>query len=209
MEAQFRPRIGLVRRTRLRRVGQRALAAIGAGLLLATLAVTATPGVAQAATCSGTSEQVVKPVGTIDLTWAVCSDSSLQIWSGTVHDTLCDNRESGVELWEYFEKAGTTTWKEMGHSKDYWADGGCGNYSSFPRVTFARQSDSAGTDCSTCEHQLEVEVFACSGGGLNCSSDYFSHYYFYYPGGGGGGCAAPLRAPAASRHGRTPGVIPC
>jgi len=194
------------------RAARRAVAVAGAGLLLATLAVTGTAAVAQAATCPGTSEQVVKPVGTADFTWAPCSDSSVQVWNGTIHDTLCDNRKSGVKIYEEFEKPGTTTWKDMAWTDNYSADGGCGSYDSFPRIVFARQSDSAGADCGTCEHRLKIEVFACSGAGLNCSSDYWAYFYFYYPGAGGvGGCAEPPLGVSAAASGtaRVPETVPC
>jgi hypothetical protein len=186
--------------------GRRAVALAGAGILLATLAVIGTTAAAQAATCSGTSEKVVKPVGTADFTWAVCSDSSVQIWNGTIHDTLCDSRAAEVRFVTYFEYSTMPTWVELDSSLQYKADSGCGNYDSFPRVTLRPRSNPA--DCSGCLHRLQVQIVACGGNVVSpCSSTYVTNYYFDYPGeGGGGGCITPARTPAAAR---TPGVIPC
>jgi hypothetical protein len=189
------------------RAVRRALAAVGTGAVLATFLVTGTSGVAQAATCSGTSEHIVKAVGTADLTWALCSDSSVQIWNGTIHDTLCDNRAANVRLVTSFEYSTTPTWVELDSSSRYKADGGCGTYESFPRVTLHPRSNPA--DCSGCLHRLQVQIYACSlTVGAPCSSTYSTNYYFDYSG-GGGGCINYAQAPAARRYARIPSVIPC
>jgi hypothetical protein len=186
--------------------GRRAVALAAAGILLATLAVIGTSAAAQAATCSGTSEQVIKPVGTADFTWAVCSDSSIQVWNGTIHDTLCDSRMARVRFVASYEYTTTPTWVELTSSLQYKADSGCGTYDSFPRVTLHPRSSPG--DCLGCAHRLQAQVVACNGNVVNpCSSTYVTNYSFVYPGqGGGGGCATPARTEAASR---VPASIPC
>jgi hypothetical protein len=188
------------------RTRQRTLAAVAAGLLLATLVVTATPGAADAATCSGTSENLVEPIGTADFTWAICSDSSIQIWNGTIHDTLCDNRAAEVEFEILFKTATGNGFQLLTVSSTYRTDNGCGTSSSFPHLTFGPNMSG---DCSTCVHQLKVKVVACSNNLFEpCSTNYFTDFDFGYgPGGGAGGCGIPQRMTVADIRSQTP--LPC
>jgi hypothetical protein len=164
-------------------VDRRRLAALVAVLLLAgAMAVAGSRAPAQAATCNGSSRSASSPVARTTFTWALCSDRSVQVWSGTLYDTSCDNRSAHVNFFTQWKTSGPNTWITNGGSSTYKADTGCGNWATYPRVVIPRDAY-PGHDCtlgtnSTCQHRMRVHLWACNS--TTCSSNYYTDIYYNY-----------------------------
>jgi len=98
------------------------------------------------------------------------------VWNGVLHDTNCDSRSAYV----YFELQvyGPGVWEAVNDSRAYTVSTGCGQSASYPAFTIANRLYEPGGDCGSCEHRLQVVLYACNS--WTCSSYYSKYYYFFY-----------------------------
>jgi hypothetical protein len=162
---------------RTRTLVARLLAVTG---LVAAAALTplAAAAPAQAATCNGRADSASASVGRTTFTWDLCSDLTVQIWSGTHHDTNCDGRSAYVSFGTQMYLPGPGTWVGISGSSSYKADTGCGNWSTYPRITLPNRLSSPGGDCRTCQHRLRISIWACNS--TTCSSTTTAYRTYYY-----------------------------
>lgn len=167
----------------MRRMGSRSVAlvarlALAVGLVTAAAVTPLAAAPAQAATCNGRSDSASASVGRTTFTWDLCSDRSVQIWSGTLHDTNCDGRSAYVSFGTQMYLPGPGTWVGVSGSSSYKADTGCGNWATYPRITLPNRLSTPGGDCSTCLHRLRISIWACNS--TTCSSTTNAYRNFYY-----------------------------
>jgi hypothetical protein len=168
----------------MRKLGKRSLAlctrvATIIGLVVAaSLTPLAAASPAHAATCNGRTDSASASVGRTTFTWDLCSDRSIQIWSGTLHDTNCDGRSAYISFGTQWYSSGPGTWIPINGSSSYKADTGCGNWSTYPRITLPHGLTSPGRDCSTCQHRLRISIWACNS--TTCSSTTTAYRTYYY-----------------------------